>query len=86
MVASLSEHLVLPPCWEEAPCRRSLDVFAEATGPGGSEPLAPASRVAPADLLWNLGPPALEPVAFVSLRGGSSQVSPRFWAFLPSQL
>lgn len=33
MVASLSEHQVLPPCWEEAPCRRSLDVFAEATGP-----------------------------------------------------
>lgn len=65
--------------------KRPADVFAEATGPGGSEPLAPASRAAPADLLWNPGPPALEPVAFVSLSGGSSQVSPWFWAFLPSQ-
>ena len=63
----LSEHQVLQPRQEEAPCRRSLDGFAEATGPGGSEPLAPASRAAPADLghrnwlcFGTQGPPALE--------------------------
>lgn len=63
----LSEHQVLTPRREEAPCRRSLEGFAEATGPGGSEPLAPASRAAPADLgprnwpcFGTWGPPALE--------------------------
>ena len=63
--ASLSEHQALQPSKEEAPCRRGPAGPAEATGPGGSELLAPASQPAPAAptdlgnpepvLVWNPG-------------------------------